>query len=344
MTSRIAIVGAGKRVRQTVLPGVLALGDQVVVSGIHSRKPRTLSLPDGSEITTITSLDAAEFAAVDIVIVAVPTRSIRGVLEALRFLPRSKEISVVLDTPPLRLSDIIKTRTFAGFKSVIVAEDWFKLSPVLLIKHLVAQDMIGTLNQITLDRMSYRYHGLATVRALANAAWLRSIKASKSEAGKPVYTIVTGNGVSCQTIMPRDYAQGAISVTGTRGWISNHASEEASGDGYLIAFPQETSGWYQPMSLNGDLQSPDAVEQYMTCLPFAYLEDQTAINRLKIRGYARLIEDLMSDSVDYDIVDGLYDYVATTAVERLKYFRDVRGLSSNKSVLRSLLSLHRPKR
>ncbi len=341
MTPKIAIVGAGKRVRFTVLPAILALGNQVVLSGIHSRNPRSVALPDGSELSTITSLDAKHFEDIDIVIVAVRTNAIRGVLKALNDIPHKKDISIVMDTPPLQLSDFVKRRAFSGFKSVIVGEDWFKLSPILLIKDLIAGGAIGAPRQIMLDRMSYRYHGLATLRSIADTRWLRSIKATMSEYGKPSYVIVTGNGISCRTIMPRDYARGTLFVTGTRGWISNHAPDGDAGSGHLIGFPQEASGWYQPISLNGDMLPADAVDRYMTALPVEYLEDKTAISRLKIRGYARLIEDLISDTVEYDIIDGLYDYVATAAVERLKYFHDLRVPNSQQSVLRTALSIHR---
>lgn len=341
MTQKISIIGAGKRVKFTVLPAILALGDQVKLSGIHSRKPRSVALPDGTEMSTITSLDAKHFEDIDIVIIAVSTNAIRDVLDALNGNPRRNDISIVMDTPPLRISDFAKTRTFSDFKSVIVGEDWFKLSPILLIKDLIARNAIGRPQQIILDRMSYRYHGLAALRSIADTRWLRSIRATKSEDGKTSYAVVTGDGISCRTIMPRDYARGSISVTGTHGWISNHVPDGDTGDGYLIGFPQEAPGWYQPISLNGNTLPADAIEQYMAGLPYEYLEDQTTMNRLKIRGYARLIEDLISDSVEYDIVDGLYDYVATTAVEHLNRFRDLPVRGPKQSLLRTMLCFHR---
>ena len=107
MTPKIAIVGAGTRVRSTVLPAILALGDTVELAGIHSRKPRAVHLPDGSEVKTITSLEAKHFDGVDIVIVAVKPAAIRKVLDALNAVPGKKTMSVVMDTPPLRLSDLV---------------------------------------------------------------------------------------------------------------------------------------------------------------------------------------------------------------------------------------------
>ncbi|WP_282154054.1 hypothetical protein [Ruegeria atlantica] len=338
-------MGAGKRVRFAVLPAILALGDQVLLSGIHSRKPHAVPLPDGTQLSTSTSLNAKHFEDIDIVIVAVRTNAIWGVLNALNDIPRKKDISIVMDTPPLRLSDFVKMRTFSGFKSVIVGEDWFKLSPILLIKDLITRGAIGgALHQIKLDRMSYRYHGLVTLRSIAGTRWFRSIKATMAEDGKTSYSVVTGNGISCRAILPRDYTRGTLYVAGNRGWISNHVPDGDAGDGHLIGFPLEESGWYQPISLDGNMLPSDAVDQNVTSLPLEYLEDNTAINRLKIRGYARLVEDLMTDNVEYDIIDGLYDYFATAAVERLKRFCDLPVRNSQQSVLRIVLSLHQYER
>ena len=338
MTPKIAIVGAGTRVRSTVLPAILALGDTVELAGIHSRKPRAVHLPDGSEVKTITSLEAKHFDGVDIVIVAVKPAAIRKVLDALNAVPGKKTMSVVMDTPPLRLSDLVKSRMFRGFKSVIVGEDWIKLSPILAIRDLVASGAIGDPKRITLDRMSYRYHGLATLRALAGSRWFRSMKATTKN-GKAAYDIVTGNGGRCVTIMPRDYDNGVISVSGTTGWVSNDPDFDGEGTGHVLGFPQDPSGWHQPTTLDGTPLPSDPVEDHMASLPLAYLEDPSMINRLKIRGYARLIEDLIAGKVEYDITDGLYDFVATTVVERLKRFRDFGAGGGQTSLLRAVLAL-----
>ncbi len=179
----------------------------------------------------------------------------------------------------LRISKIFCT--FAKYKSVFVGEDWVGLTPIKLIRSLLAEGKIGTLETITLDRMSYRYHGLATLRAIAETQSFRSMHSKKLEGNMIEYRIVTGNNVKCRTIQPRNYATGVLNVTGSEGWVSNQAPDRNTGNGFLMSFPENTTGWHQPMALNGAVQPPDEVETYMSTLPFEFLEDKSYINRLK---------------------------------------------------------------
>ncbi len=340
MTSRIAIIGAGKRVRYTVLPAVLSLGDKVDVVAIHTRNPFDVPMPGGDSLPTRTDLASLDLGSVDIVIIAVGSNSIRGVLSALEKKPGREKVSLVMDTPPLRLSEIRKLQTFRPYKSVIVGEDWIKLAPVIFTRSLLARGVLGTLKSITLDQMSYRYHGLATLRAIAGSNWFRSMRVRPLSGSKSETTIVTGNGVHCHTIQPRNYSLGHFLVEGSAGLVTNKLNSKPADRTFLLEFPEEYSGWYQPMTVNGTLQEPDAVEAAMAEMPFDFLEDPSYINRLKIAGYARLLEDLVGGRATYDIVDGLYDYMAIVASEKLGRFVDV-GLSGGRtSLVRSIAALH----
>lgn len=341
MQNRIAIVGAGKRVNETILPAILSLDGRVDLVSIHSRTHHEIALPDGSIMESVTSLDPHYFEQVGLIIVAVNTNAIRGVLNYLEKIPRRANTNLVIDTPPLRLSELRKFNTFKGYKSVCVGEDWVTLSPVKLIQSLVSSDKIGQLETITLDRMSYRYHGLATLRAISGAQWLKSMQAGKEGGQHNEYEIVTGNNIKCRTVQPRDYKNGVLTVTGSKGWISTR-SQDLQGNGHVLTFPQEAKGWLQHTKLNGEVQPIDDVEAYMTTLPFDYLKDNSALNRLKIRGYGRLLESIMQGTPQYDIRDGLYDYLAIAALERLGRFYDfaLPGGAAT-SLLRKLVDRYR---
>ena len=272
MTLRIGIIGAGGRVKQTVLPAVWALGERARIVQINTRTPRQVDLPDGSQIGTVTSLDDLSFEAIDVLIVAVGTKSVRPILEKLGSKQHKERVTLVMDTPPLRFSDLRRTRLYKGFGNVTVGEDWIKLTPVLAAKRIIELGEIGDLHSIRLDHLSYRYHGLATVKELASVNVVSSIR--RRPLGGPFFenTIKLGSVVAT-TVEPRDYNNGRMLITGGKGFISDFGIGVGGRKWFRIEYPETKEGWFQPTLVNAEAEAPDDVERYMATLPFDYLED-----------------------------------------------------------------------
>src|SRR4029453_16183327 len=77
--ARVALVGLGRRARQTLLPAIHALGPRVAVTGVFPRTARTEVLFGGARtVDTRDDLATADLSGVDIVVGAVDLRSVPG--------------------------------------------------------------------------------------------------------------------------------------------------------------------------------------------------------------------------------------------------------------------------
>ncbi len=341
MTLRVGIIGAGGRIKKTVLPAIWVLGDRAEIIQINTRTPQDVDLPDGSCMSTATSLDELPLESVDVLIIAVGTNSVSPVLKQLGMKPHKNRVTLVMDTPPLRFSHLWRFNIFKGFGGVAVGEDWVKLSTILAAKRIIASGEIGELRSIRLDHLSYRYHGLAALKELASVNSVTSIR--RRSLGNDFFEtkVKLRKRVTATTVDPRDYENGRMLITGSGGFISDFNIRVGEKNRFEIQYPETNAGWYQPISINGELQVADEIEQFMAALPFNYLQDDSRINRLKIRGYARLLEDIAGGFVSYPIRRGLYDYLAIVLAERTGRFHDISFSNNRNSLVHRLMGLHR---
>ncbi|MDB2576648.1 hypothetical protein OAF93_01855 [Planctomycetota bacterium] len=190
--------------------------------------------------------------------------------------------------------------------------------------------------------MSYRYHGIATLRELASSNSISTIRRRPLGGGRTECSIKIRNGVHATTIEPRAYADGRITIKGSKGIAEFGESVPDQQSDYAIGLSKSDSGWLQGLTLNGDELPEDTIDRRMASLPLSSLEDQSSINRLKIRGYAQMLSEIAAGSNPYSIVDGLYDYTAAAISERLGGLRDPSLSNGKSSLLRRLLGIHGP--
>ena len=337
MQLRIGIIGAGGRVMDTILPAIWALGNKAKLLQINTQSSRPVNLPDGSSIITKDEISSISLKDYDVIIIAVGTSNIRSVLDELSRKKHRDSVTLVMDTPPLRLSDYWKTNLFSGYKGVAVGEDWITLSPILAMKNIINSGRIGDLRHIQFDHMSYRYHGLAALKLLASVKTVSSMR--RVPMGNNFYEtrVTLKQNVTATAIEPRDYVNGRIRITGTKGTISDYAICTNKKSDFQFGYVDTKKGWYQPFSINGEIQPMDEVETYMASLPYNTLHDGSRINRFKIRAYARLLEDIARGFANYPIWDGLYDYLATAVAEKSGHFKDISLSNNQNSLVRRLI-------
>lgn len=340
MRLKVGIIGAGKRVRQTILPAILALADRAEVVGIHSRTPRKIKLPDGSERLSIAGQDDLSLGDIDVLIVAVGTNSILPVLRGLQTKRNKAGVALVMDTPPLNISHYWRLNLFKGFKRVEVGEDWTRLSPIIAAKEIIGLGKIGELRSIVLDRMGYRYHGMATVKTLASVKSVIWVRRCARGGGTFETTVKLRKNLVATMVEPRNYDKGRILISGTSGTISVFQPNTENKSEFEILYSDKRQGWYHPISINGEVRNPDRIEQVMGSLPSDYLPDNSPINLLKIHGYARFLEDIFNKVECYPISSGLYDYLSIAMAEKSGHFRDFSLSNSRNSFIHRLLDLH----
>lgn len=186
----IIVIGAGKRVREDVVPALESLGEIFEIHGIYAQHAGEVVGSRGRyEVKKLDALDARH---IRFAYVAVPRESVLGVL---RQLPAHMEI--IVDTPVPYGREAQKE--FARFKRVHVAEDsvcmpWLKEYEGRSIKTILAEHAL------------YRYHGIALVKKLCGSIHFAF------RLGNMIYLRAGRTWV--RIVEPRDYARGKLYING----------------------------------------------------------------------------------------------------------------------------------
>jgi choline dehydrogenase-like flavoprotein len=195
----VLIIGAGKRVKNDVLP-VLESLETHAISRIFARKPQALfGKRKVYEVSELDELDKDDIAAAQIVYVAIPRHEVSAILRRLLMFDCS-HIDLVLSTPVV--GDIPKS----GFKNIWVEEDSVFLPWLAHVPEQVVS--------ITFDRSAYRYHAVALAKKLCGGPVRFGIRIGQS-------LWLWCNGVRVRIVEPRDYAKGQIRIVTKSSTISD---------------------------------------------------------------------------------------------------------------------------
>lgn len=337
---RIAIIGSGRRVQETVLPAIEACGTSAKLVDIYSRTRKDVRLSDGRTATTRTDLEDFDFDGIDVLIVAVTTKAVREVLELLKKKGGRQVTVLIVDTPPLRFSELWRKRLFSGYRSVGVGEDWARLSPVVAARRVISEGRIGELRSILMFHSGYRYHALAVLKVLSGVRSIKSIRFRRFSRNCGDWDVRLGRNIIGRVIEPRDYANGRLLIVGSTGVISDYSFGHCENNSYYIEYPAAI-GWYQPVKIGGHILARDEIDDNMRTFHNRPLANSTRINLLKIGAYARILADtsLGKEAVAYPLGDGIYDYFAATIAEEYGRFLDVSFSSGRNSLFRRLLTI-----
>ncbi len=145
---RVVIIGAGKRVQNTILPALHCLKGIYTIDAICSRTKKQLTLPDGkTKLQTITDLHTIRFASTDMIIVAATTENVPQIIQQLT-LHDVRHVILFVDTPVVPIGDLWILRLFRKFRAVYVSEDFISLANYQIVKKLINQNYIGKLSDV----------------------------------------------------------------------------------------------------------------------------------------------------------------------------------------------------
>ncbi|MBX4216003.1 GMC family oxidoreductase [Candidatus Parcubacteria bacterium] len=155
----VLLVGAGKRVREDILP-VLESLPELRIAKVFARIPRVLF---GAQkiyaVESLSKLSAHDVAAARIVYLSVPAPEVPAILELLLSHDCS-HLDLIVPTPA----------TYAvprgKFKNVWVEEDIVFLPWLPPLMRLCVPERKGPLVELIFDRSAYRYHAVALVKKL----------------------------------------------------------------------------------------------------------------------------------------------------------------------------------
>ncbi len=303
---RVWIVGAGKRVRETALPSFLSLPDRFEVAGILARSARDLEVA-GSRlaIRSLTDVQATDFAAGDLVYVAVGKDAMPRVLKRLATFDRAR-LELLIDTPVLKMKHLRHARLLDGWKHASVAEDvvhlpWFE----------TLRAVTGEVRSVTFDRSAYAYHGIAQSKALCGSRIVRARR--RKVAGGARRELEFENGARATVIEPRDYALGSVFAEGMHACVADRVGLGEQ----TVALAPMLVGDACVGFRAGDVETRLTPEEIALQGPVPRAAGVVArMESLKRVAFRRLAVDVADGRGGYPIVDGLEDMAVDWFLER----------------------------
>ncbi len=284
MKKKIVIIGAGNRVRDTIIPALVCLHDGFEITAIVGRRTREIKITkSGKTLFVRDTLAGIDFRKTDLVIIAVTLSEVPKILWRL-----PAGLTVMVDTPVLAFYHFWALPLFLKFKKVSVSEEFPSLPPLSAAKAIIAAGLIGRIQKIEFLNFGYEYHALAAAKFLATQTPLAVFH-------KNIY--FTG-GANFVYIRPQDYQNGRFRIIGDKGSISNF--DKASD---FVIRPQIKNGLYSCLEINGKRQSPTELDKKYLSAISECLFEKNLMKSLKIRAFM----ELLINPVPYGPIRGCLD-------------------------------------
>lgn len=317
------VVGAGKRVEETIVPALLGLGDSAEIAGVWARSSRKISFYGGEfTVQTETGPDAYDLSSIDTVMVAVTRASVPSVLRKLsRF--DTGHMALMLDTPVLDPGDLGATRWFERFRRVVCTEDSIALPPIAAAKRLIDEGAVGKVRSVQLFHSGWRNHALASMRYLTGMRKPSRITMSRWNPRWSETRFRFAGGVRASVVQPHIHGNGRVLVVGERGAIVDYRTErsDAIEIGYLVE-----DGIYRGLTVRGEQVGSELDQRFFDNVPRTGIPEPTLDNQFKIRAVMELLAGVHDErsGVSYDPWDAIYDHQCMRLAERLPAFFDIR--------------------
>jgi hypothetical protein len=329
----LIVVGCGKRVRETALPALHALGGAIAVRAVYARSARRVELGGRAyEVAPLEALAQRDLAGAALVYVAVGKDAVPGVLARLARLEVGA-LDLLIDTPVVRFRRFRHARLSRAFRRASVAEDCIELPWLDALRALESAGVLGAPRAIELDRSAYAYHGLATAKAALGARRVLAGRRVRLPGGGERREVALYGGKRMVAIEPRDYSVGTITVRGERASVSDAPGADLrleplargsalhgfrAGDVRVELAPEEV-----------ELASGDPERASVTAR-------QEALKRV---GFLRLWKRLLDGRPAYPIEDALEDTVADYYLERFGRWRSTALTSPRSPLARAWMEL-----
>ncbi len=316
MTRRVLVLGSGKRVREAVLPALRRLEADFELDGVMARTVKTIESEGRPvDVETLDSLDAARFAGVELVVMAVAKVAVPSVLARLGGLGAGST-DLLIDTPVLLYKHLGHLARLDAFRNVWVAEDCSTLPCFDPLRAALDADAIGPLRRVTLHRSAYAYHGLAMAKTIVGPS--RIVRGRRKHAGDDRWRrdVTFANGVELVVQEPRDYRVGRILVEGERGAIS----DEGRGGDALPWSALVENGACRGFRVGPHESRLDARDRELIGEPLDGAEEPPGVTAwiegMKRVGLVRLLERIRDGRGGYPLAEGVDDTVVDYHLEK----------------------------
>ncbi|MCW5800882.1 MAG: hypothetical protein KIT31_00605 [Deltaproteobacteria bacterium] len=310
--TRVAVIGAGRRVLGAILPALHCLRDRFELAAVYARREREIDYGLGRVVTRSSreiTLDGVDLVAVAVGLDAIP--ELLGRLAA----RRPRHAVLLLDTPVLPPSRLDAARHFAAFRRVLVAEDNLALPPFLLARRLIDDGAIGDVRRIYFFHNGYKYHALASLKLLAGAP-ITGLRSRRYKGKLRQKQIELANGTSAIMYEPRDYAVGRFLVEGTRGAIADYSFDGPAARiiGYRLDGPV-----YRGLTLDGSPLAPAGLDAAYLAHAGPTIPEASPMNTMKLRGLMDVLAGALEDRSPFHYApgEGVTDALAIRIADRV---------------------------
>jgi len=342
---RVVVLGAGQRVRDTILPALAALPEHFVIDGVFARSEKTIEAQGVAYQTeSFENLTAARLDGVDLVDLCVAKHAVPLVLRRLQECGPDR-IQLLIETPVLLFKQLGSLSLLDAFAAVHVSEDTSTLPWVETLSAARAAGMLGPPRRLLFDCSAWRYHGLAMTRTLLDCATIRRATRRRDSAQRVRVKLHMVSGSVGEIIEPRDYTSGH--------WLLHSApaggSVRAAGDDVLVtdaAHPLQGALQLQTVVdarrcqgfRIGDVTTRLEPAESTLLGPVAVDDTATFLtDRLKGVGLMRMLRSLHAGNEGYSLELGLDDMLVDYLLEKLGYWRPSPITSLRSSIGRRLL-------
>lgn len=327
------LVGAGRRVRDNILPALIHGREFFDVTGVYARSERVMTVC-GTEfaVENFETDLSARIAECDVIIVCVTVKQVPAVLKRLLENGGSDK-TIFIDTPVFAGRNVKKAKLLGSFSRVYVLEDWIGLAHFRIVKDIIQNGHIGAVKEIIFQHGGYRNHALAAVRNWTTAASVRRIRRRKLFAGFWEFRITDAAGVKTRMLEPRNYRDGTFLIIGDKGSIANY---ELDSENHHFIDTQLRDG-----VLTAECAMPD--RRRKTSIPFhealieSLVEDGNLMNLLKTQSVLDMLRapDMEGSALTYTASEAVYDKFMIDRACRHGFFFDVP--MGRSSVIKSVL-------
>jgi predicted dehydrogenase len=314
--TRIALVGVGRRARETLVPAIHAVASRIDLVAVCARSERPVELLGGRFHATAIRLADVDLGGLDAVVVAVGTRSVPRVLDELAS-RGGAGLTLMVDTPVLDPADLAATKGLGRFRAVLASEDNFALPLFALARRLVDEDRVGRLRKVYLFHSGYRHHALAALRRLTGAR-PRSVSVDRASRWSADVHVSFSGGVRATIVEPRRYEIGRTLVVGEAGFLADYPLDHprAIHVGY-----RTDAGRFRGLTVDDEPVPTTALDEaFDAALGDAPLEDDSLMSQMKIRGAMELLVGLgdPTSRERYPAADAIEDNLAMHVAERIR--------------------------
>lgn len=281
MTAALLVVGAGRRVREDLLPALAATEGAVRLEGVFARRARTLS-EAGLEVEPLDALTAHRLAQADMVYVAAAKPALAGVLERLAALGGCR--TLLVETPVLPPGAAGRFGLLRRFGHALAAEDVLFLPWLETLQQAVSRGVMAAPRRVRFERSAWRYHAVPLAGAVLGRVlprWGRR----RRRGGATESLLAFASGGRALVVEPRSYEDGWIRIGEGADSVGDHPD---AGGRHLLA-PIVQDGRLQGFSL-GPVRTEIATVESAVVGPVGADASVTALTpRLKRIALARLL-------------------------------------------------------